>query len=137
MERIWIEYVGLAAGALTTAAYLPQVYRTWRSKAVGDISLFMYLSMGLGVLLWLVYGVLIKAPAVIAANGLCLALIACMLRMKVVYGRRAKAAAADTEPPKAQGPRPQTESLLLLAQKALKRGAVKVQDHQRKTWGQD
>jgi MtN3 and saliva related transmembrane protein len=88
MERIWIEYVGLAAGALTTAAYLPQVYKTWRTKAVENISLVMYTSMSLGVLLWLVYGILIKAPAVIAANGVSLALVGGMLRMKIKYGRK-------------------------------------------------
>jgi MtN3 and saliva related transmembrane protein len=102
MERIDIEYIGLAAGMLTTAAYVPQVYRTWRSKAVGDISLFMYLSMGLGVLLWMTYGVLIKAPAVIIANGLCLTLIGGMLRMKIVYGKLAKdarkSASAQADP---------------------------------------
>ena len=91
MTLNWVEYIGLAAGTLTTAAYLPQVWKTSRSKAVGDISLFMYLSMGLGVLLWMTYGVLIKAPAVIIANGLCLTLIGGMLRMKIKYGRLAKA----------------------------------------------
>ncbi|MDP3427778.1 MAG: SemiSWEET family transporter, partial [Humidesulfovibrio sp.] len=65
MERIDIEYLGLAAGILTTAAYVPQVWKTWRTKAVENISLVMYLSMGLGVVLWMTYGVLIKAPAVI------------------------------------------------------------------------
>ena len=92
MERIYIEYLGLAAGTLTTAAYLPQVWKTWRTKAVEHISLVMYTSMSLGVLLWTVYGVLIKAPAVIMANSLCLILVVSMLRMKIIYGRRAKAA---------------------------------------------
>jgi MtN3 and saliva related transmembrane protein len=92
MEFIWAEYIGLAAGALTTAAYLPQVYKTWRTKAVEDISLVMYGSMTLGVFLWFVYGVCIRAVAVMAANAVSLALVAWMLRMKVVYGRRQKAA---------------------------------------------
>ncbi|MBU1229462.1 MAG: SemiSWEET transporter [Proteobacteria bacterium] len=92
MELNWVEYIGLTAGTLTTAAYLPQVYKTWRTKAVGDISLTMYTSMTLGILLWLVYGIFIKAPAVIAANSVSLALVGGMLRLKIVYGRREKAA---------------------------------------------
>lgn len=102
-----MEYIGLAAGTLTTAAYLPQVYRTWRTKAVGDISLVMYTSMTLGVLLWLVYGICIQAPAVIAANSVSLALVGGMLRLKIVYGRRDKAAQASQQsgPPPSQPPR--------------------------------
>lgn len=87
MELNWVEYIGLAAGTLTTAAYLPQVYRTWRTKAVGDISRTMYTSMTLGVLLWLVYGICLQAPAVIAANSVSLALVGGMLRLKIKYGK--------------------------------------------------
>jgi MtN3 and saliva related transmembrane protein len=88
MELNWVECIGLAAGTLTTAAYLPQVCKTWRTKAVGDISLVMYTSMFLGVLLWLIYGILRGAPAVIAANALSLLLVGGMLRMKIKYGQR-------------------------------------------------
>lgn len=90
MELAFAEYIGLTAGALTTAAYLPQVYKTWRTKAVGDISLIMYWAMTLGVFLWFVYGILLRAPAVIIANGVSLLLVAGMLRLRIVYGRRAE-----------------------------------------------
>lgn len=88
MEFGLVEYIGLAAGALTTAAYLPQVYKTWRTKAVGDISLIMYSAMTLGLSLWLVYGICLRAPAVIIANAASLLLVGWMLRMKIVYERR-------------------------------------------------
>lgn len=87
MDLAFAEYIGLAAGTLTTAAYLPQVWRTWRSKAVEDISLTMYWSMTLGVALWLVYGIAIRAAAVIIANGVSLLLVGGMLRMRIKYGR--------------------------------------------------
>lgn len=91
MELNPAEYVGLTAGVLTTAAYVPQVYKTWRSKSAGDISLVMYLSMTLGLFLWLVYGVLLRAPSVIIANGVSLALAAWMLRMKMRHIAAARA----------------------------------------------
>ena len=94
MEFNWTEHIGLAAGAFTTAAYLPQVYKTWRTKAVGDISLVMYWSMTLGVFLWFIYGVCIQAMAVMAANAVSLALVGGMLWLKIKYGRR-QAAAQD------------------------------------------
>lgn len=95
MELNWVELIGLAAGTCTTAAYLPQVYKTWRTKAVGDISLVMYTSMTLGVLLWLVYGLLIKAPAVIAANAAGLVLVGGMLRLKIKYSRQTPGGSAS------------------------------------------
>ena len=140
MELNWVEHIGLAAGALTTAAYLPQVYRTWRTKAVADISLVMYGFMFLGVLLWLVYGVLIKAPAVIAANGVCLTLVGGMLRMKIKYGRRAKADEARQQPSKADqalAARQRMETLAADALGRLRRGASTLQEQHRKTWGKD
>ena len=85
MEFSFVEYVGLAAGALTTGAYLPQVYKTWRTKAVDDLSLAMYWALTLGIFLWFLYGIFLRAPAVIIANGVRLLLAGWMLRMKIKY----------------------------------------------------
>ena len=35
------EIIGLAAAALTTAAFIPQVYKTWKTKSVDELSLTM------------------------------------------------------------------------------------------------
>lgn len=99
MELNWVEYVGLAAGALTTAAYVPQVYKTWRTRAVGDISLAMYVSMTVGTALWLVYGLLHSASAIVAANSVALVLVGGMLRLKLKYGAR-------NQPPPVRGGAP-------------------------------
>jgi MtN3 and saliva related transmembrane protein len=47
----------------------------------------MYSAFTLGVLLWLVYGVMLGAWPVIVANFITLALAACILTMKIVLGR--------------------------------------------------
>ncbi|OIO00668.1 MAG: hypothetical protein AUJ49_09470 [Desulfovibrionaceae bacterium CG1_02_65_16] len=83
MEFSPVEYVGLAAGAFTAAAYLPQVYRTWRSKSAEGVSLTMYASTTVGMLLWLVYGVLLRAPAVVIANGVSLLVVGGLLRARL------------------------------------------------------
>ncbi len=41
----YIEILGLIAATLTTAAFVPQVYKTWQQKSTKDISLTMYLVM--------------------------------------------------------------------------------------------
>ena len=80
------EIVGLIAGVLTTAAFVPQVYKTWKSKSAESLSLTMYIVFFIGVLLWLFYGIHINSLAMILANGvtgfLALLLIFFKLRYK-------------------------------------------------------
>ena len=63
------EIIGLLAAFLTTSAFIPQVYKIYKEKKAQGVSLTMYLIMFVGVLLWLVYGVLIGSIAIIIANS--------------------------------------------------------------------
>ena len=38
-----IQVLGLAAGALTSTAAVPQLIKTWKTKEVGDVSQKMFL----------------------------------------------------------------------------------------------
>ena len=62
------EIVGIMAAVSTTAAFVPQVYKTWKSKSVEELSLVMYLVFLTGIILWLIYGVLLHSFAIILAN---------------------------------------------------------------------
>jgi MtN3 and saliva related transmembrane protein len=81
-----IDTIGLFAGALTTVAFVPQFWKTWRSRSARDISLGMFVLFTLGVALWLVYGLLAGALPVIAANTVTLVLALAILVMKLRYG---------------------------------------------------
>ena len=85
MAQDWVQMLGFAAGAMTTAAFVPQVVKTWRSRSAGDISLGMYAVLTCGVSSWLVYGLLVSDWPVVAANGVTLVLVAAMLAMKLVF----------------------------------------------------
>ena len=63
-----IEIVGLVAAALTTAAFVPQVYKTWKTKSADELSLTMYLVFFTGIMLWLAYGILLNSLSIILAN---------------------------------------------------------------------
>ncbi len=80
------EIIGLIAGVLTTAAFVPQVYKTWKSKSAESLSLTMYLVFFVGIIMWLIYGIHIKSLAMILANTvtgfLALLLILFKLRYK-------------------------------------------------------
>lgn len=80
------EAVGLAAGALTTLAFVPQAAKTWASRSARDFSLGMLVLFVLGLALWLVYGVMRGALSVVLANLVTLALAGFILGMKLRRG---------------------------------------------------
>ena len=63
------ESIGIIAAILTTSAFIPQVYKIYKEKKAQGVSLTMYLIMFVGVLLWLVYGILIGSIAIMIANS--------------------------------------------------------------------
>lgn len=77
--------IGLAAGFCTTAAFLPQVIKTWKSKSAKDLSLGMYSIFCTGVLLWLIYGILISDLPIIMANAITLILAVSILFFKLTF----------------------------------------------------
>jgi len=77
--------IGLMAGTLTTISFLPQAIKTWKSKSAKDISLAMFLTFCLGVILWIIYGICIKDLPVIATNSLTLILSGTILFFKFKY----------------------------------------------------
>lgn len=81
-----ISIIGLIAAFCTTAAYVPQVMRIWRTRSTADISLGMFALMNFGVLLWTVYGICIGAWPVIIANGATLFLAGAILILKLKHG---------------------------------------------------
>ncbi len=85
MEHDTLDALGLVAGALTTAAFVPQVVRVWRTRSTRDISLAMFLLLSVGLILWLIYGLCIGSTPVIAANAVTLVLALTILVAKVRF----------------------------------------------------
>jgi MtN3 and saliva related transmembrane protein len=85
MDPQQLQILGFVAGILTTAAFVPQVVRVWRTRSTTDISLAMFLLFSLGVLLWLVYGVSIRSTPVVAANAVTLVLSVAILMAKLRF----------------------------------------------------
>lgn len=81
-------WLGLVAGMFTTAAFVPQVVKTWRSKSAHDLSFWMFAVFSTGLVLWLVYGLLIDAWPIVIANTITLVLAMTILYFKLRYGVR-------------------------------------------------
>lgn len=78
--------IGALAATLTTIAFIPQAWLTWKTRRAEGISLGMYSIFTTGVALWLAYGVIIGAWPVIIANAVTLALALFILAMKLRFG---------------------------------------------------
>ena len=46
------DLIGSLASTLTTIAFVPQVWRAWKTRSARDLSLPMYLIFTAGVVLW-------------------------------------------------------------------------------------
>lgn len=77
--------LGMVAGFLTTASFVPQVWRTWRTRSAEDISYGMLLLFLVGLALWLVYGILLTSIPIILANAVTIALVIMLITMKSHY----------------------------------------------------
>ena len=84
----YIEIIGFIAAFLTTAAFLPQVYKTWKTKDVSGLSLPMLLMFFIGVSGWLVYGFLIHSPSMIFANAITFVSAFILVYYKIKYNKK-------------------------------------------------
>ena len=77
--------IGLMAAACTTISFLPQAIKIIRTKHTKDLSLGMYTIFTTGILLWLIYGILVRDLPIIAANVITLILTFTILVLKIRY----------------------------------------------------
>ena len=80
-----IDAVGYLAATLTTASFVPQAWHTFKTKDARGISLGMYSAFTVGIALWAVYGVLLRAWPIVIANTITLSLAGSILAMKLLY----------------------------------------------------
>ena len=75
--------IGYIAAFLTTIAFAPQAYQSWKTRNLDGISLPMYSLFTAGVALWFFYGLFIHSMPVIVANAITLVLSSIVLFLKV------------------------------------------------------
>jgi MtN3 and saliva related transmembrane protein len=80
--RDYLGYVGVVTGSLT---FVPQVWMAWKTRSVGDLSIWMILILLTNVVIWLIYGITGKDKAMILANSIILVLSLLMLYFKLTF----------------------------------------------------
>ena len=81
----WIEAVGLFGAFLSSITFIPQVYKAWQSKSVGDLSLAMILIVFTSTIVWLVYGVSLMLWPVILCNSIMAVLTMLLIYFKLTF----------------------------------------------------
>ena len=77
--------IGFIAGMLTTAANVPQVWKTYENHSAEGLSFRMLTTLGGGLALWVVCGVMSRSVPIIAANIAGFLLIAALIAMKFTF----------------------------------------------------
>jgi len=79
------EIIGLVAAVLTTASFLPQVFKTYKTKDTSGLSLSMFIVFFIGVVLWSIYGFYMKSLSIILANSITAVSALYLIFMKLKY----------------------------------------------------
>ena len=78
------DFIGYFSAFLTTFAFVPQAYHSWKTRNLSGVSLPMYSLFTAGVLGWIIYGFKISSWPVLLANivTLLLAFVVLVLKLK-------------------------------------------------------
>jgi MtN3 and saliva related transmembrane protein len=84
-----LDLLGLVATGFTTSSFVPQVWRTWKTRDVSGISLPTYAIITIGLALWLLYGWLRGDLPLVVANAVMVVLTGSITLMKLRFGEKA------------------------------------------------
>ena len=80
-----IDIFGYIAAILTTAAFLPLLIKTLKTKKANDVSLATLIMFIMGVLFWIIYGYKISSIPILIANLITLVLNLFILISKIYF----------------------------------------------------
>ena len=78
-----MEIIGVIAGFLTTASFIPQVWKVVKTKDTSALSLIFALAINSGTALWLVYGIYLQNVVIIISNAIVFSLSAVIVFYKI------------------------------------------------------
>ncbi len=80
------ELIGFLAGILVAISLFPQILKSWRTKSTKDIALAWTLINLSGQILWIVYGIKIGSPSLVAMSSLTLMMTLFLIGLKLRFG---------------------------------------------------
>ena len=86
----YIDLFGFFAALLTTIAFLPQLYKTWKTKSADDVSLIMLILFIIGLFCWIIYGFKINSIPILFANIITFIFNFSILILKITYSKNSQ-----------------------------------------------
>jgi MtN3 and saliva related transmembrane protein len=78
-----VSTIGMIAALLTTAAYIPQAYKTIKTRSTKDLSIVTFSMLFFGTILWFIYGLYIHDTPLMLANGITATLSGIIFSLKI------------------------------------------------------
>lgn len=85
MTKELAEIMGLIGAFLSSITFIPQVYKTWKIKSAGDLSMSMMLIVFTSTIIWLIYGFSLHLLPVIICNLIIMVLSALLIYFKLTF----------------------------------------------------
>ena len=81
------EILGLIGGSLSCITFVPQIFKTWKSKSVKDISVNMFLIVLCSTIIWIAYAIMKDSISILLTNIVVFITAVIMLFMKWKYSK--------------------------------------------------
>ncbi len=82
-----VVWIGIIAGILVMSSSIPQIMKSYKTKKMSDVSIYLMSLIASGLFLWIIYGLIRSDPVIIGTNAAGLCLNVTLLIMKIRYDR--------------------------------------------------
>ena len=79
------ELLGYLGSLCSIGSFIPQLFKTLKTRSAKDLSIWMLVIFLAGNLFWFWYGILLAAPAIIITNGSLGVMVLIILLVKLRY----------------------------------------------------
>jgi len=83
----WADTIGIIAGILVMSSSIPQIMKSYKTKKMYDVSIYLMSLIASGLFLWIIYGLIRSDPVIIGTNAAGLCLNVTLLIMKIRYDK--------------------------------------------------
>ena len=81
------DFVGYLGGIFIMISFIPQVVKSYKTKSVEDLSLWMIVATLIGTIFWVIYGFLINGLPIIIMNIIFGFVVLYQLYLKIRYDK--------------------------------------------------
>ncbi|MDR1523079.1 MAG: hypothetical protein LBS29_03930 [Endomicrobium sp.] len=80
-----LDILGFTAGFFSMIIFVPQIYKTWKNKSARDVSIQTFIICTISNILWVIYGIFLKEPAIYVTNIVMCSLALTQISLKIKY----------------------------------------------------